>query len=89
MNSLNKIIENNKTRPDLIDRLERNCFVCNKQHIVTGGLIVRKLIHKKYKGTLYIFVRSAHIGCFLAHNQKWIKDFYKEKDWFGWKHKRR
>ncbi len=69
------------------------CFVCNSKWCKTcGGMIVKKpeTIYDDKKKKQYIIFRFAPLGCYLAHNDKDIKDFYKDRELVRiWKSKKK
>jgi hypothetical protein len=71
--------------PDYIRKKREKCFVCGKQHCVIGGVQLTRMININYKKVQYIVSTHAPLGCWLAHNKKYIKEFYKEKNYYGWK----
>lgn len=78
--------------PREVEELKKFCWVCDKfdkkpreVHIVCGGLVVGKMCEKQVGKITHLFMRYAPIGCFLAHDKKGINDFYKDKEWMGWK----
>ena len=80
-----------KKFPKEIEELKRYCWVCDEKdkkkeiHIVSGGLNIQKLSQKKTGRTTHLFVRYAPLGCYLSHYKKETMDFYKDKEWYGWK----
>lgn len=82
------VLAGGEKEPRVIKELKNRCWVCEKYHCVIGGYLVKKMVHHNYKGKTYVFMRSAQLGCWLAHNKKKVFDFYKDKDWYGWKNEK-
>lgn len=71
--------------PEYVENIRRKCFVCGKVHLMLGGISLVRMESVNYKKTQYLISRHAPVGCWLAHGKKYIDDFYKDKDYHGWK----
>ncbi len=73
--------------PEKVRARQRTCFACgSKRHIIVGGMSVHKLesYEDKKEKKIYLIVRYAPFGCWLAHNKNIVAAFYRQKrdkDW--------